>query len=80
MDEKQIRPLSLVDALAHECMFKAPVVKDVAEERIQTAVVEPIKTKDNATKAEDTSKRCDIMVVVLSLCYCQLKQWRLTDM
>ena len=45
-----------MDALAHECMFKVPAVKDTAEERLPTAPVEPIKTKDGATKAEDTSK------------------------
>ena len=45
-----------MDALAHECMFKVPVVKESVEERPPTTSVEPIKTKDGATKAEDTGR------------------------
>jgi len=37
-------------------MFRAPSVKETTEERIPTASVEPIKTKDGATKAEDTGR------------------------
>ena len=46
-----------MDALAHECMFKAPTEKETVEDRLPTAPVEPIKTKDGVTKAEDTSKK-----------------------
>ena len=67
LDEKQIQPLSLVDALAHECMFKAPVVKDTIEERLPPAPAEPIKTKDGTTKAEDASKTLHTLYVI---CYC----------
>lgn len=51
-----------MDALAHECMFKAPVVKETIEERVPTASVEPIKTKDGVTKAEDTSKNVQFSI------------------
>ena len=57
MDEKQIQPLSLVDALAQDCMFRSPLAKDVAEDQQPATLVEPIKTKDGTTKAEDTGKQ-----------------------
>ncbi|XP_065887683.1 F-box-like/WD repeat-containing protein TBL1X [Dysidea avara] len=60
LDEKQIQPLSLVDALAQDCMFRSPLAKDVAEDQQPATLVEPIKTKDGTTKAEDTAEAMEV--------------------
>ena len=46
-----------MDALAQDCMFRSPLAKDGTEDRPPATVVEPIKTKDGTTKAEDTGKQ-----------------------
>ena len=46
-----------MDALAQDCMFRSPLAKDVAEDQQPATLVEPIKTKDGTTKAEDTGKQ-----------------------
>jgi len=39
-------------------MFRSPLAtKDVTEERQPATLVEPVKTKDSITKAEDTGKQ-----------------------